>query len=74
MGGTEPAGEYTFFYELGIDFFVYKRIISGVQRTKFVCDRMSCITLRGSLCDIVLMFMPQQRIKFMIQRTGSTKN
>jgi exonuclease III len=34
-GGTEPVGEYTFFYtknenhELGTGFFVYKRIISA---------------------------------------------
>jgi hypothetical protein len=37
-GGTEPVGEYTFFYrkknenhELGIDFFVHKRIISAFK-------------------------------------------
>jgi hypothetical protein len=38
-GGTEPAGEYTFFYgkgnenhELGSFFFVHKKIISTVKR------------------------------------------
>jgi hypothetical protein len=38
-GGTEPAGEYTFFYrkrnenhELGTGFFVHKRIISTVKK------------------------------------------
>jgi hypothetical protein len=37
-GGTEPVGEYTFFYgkgneihELGTGFFVHKRIISAVK-------------------------------------------
>jgi hypothetical protein len=38
-GGTEPAGEYTFYYgkgnknhELGTGFFVHKRIISAVKK------------------------------------------
>jgi exonuclease III len=51
-GGTEPAGEYTFFYimgkenhELGTGFFVHKRIISAVKRVEFVSDRMSYIKL-----------------------------
>jgi exonuclease III len=42
-GGTEPAGEYTFFYgkenenyELGTGFFVRKRIISPVKEGR-VC-------------------------------------
>jgi hypothetical protein len=40
-GGTEPAGEYIFFYgkgnenhELGTGFFVHKGNISAVKRTK----------------------------------------
>jgi hypothetical protein len=47
-GGTEPAGEYTFFYgkgnenhELGTGFFfVRKRSITAVKRVEFVSDRM----------------------------------
>jgi exonuclease III len=49
-GGTEPAGDYTFFYEngnadhhLGTGFFVHKRIISGVKRVEFVSDRIAYI-------------------------------
>jgi exonuclease III len=61
-GGTEPAGEYTFFYgkgnenhELGTGFFVHKRIISAVKRVEFVSDRMSCIILRGCWCSIFVL-------------------
>jgi hypothetical protein len=50
-GGTELAGEYTFFYgknrELGAGFFVHNRIISAVKRVEFVSDRMSYVILRG---------------------------
>jgi hypothetical protein len=62
-GGTEPAGEYLFFYgkgkenhELGtVFFFVYKRIISAVKRVEFVSDRMSYIMLRCRWCDIIVL-------------------
>jgi hypothetical protein len=61
-GGTEPAGEDTFFYAKGNEnhelgtcfFFAHKRIISAVERVEFVSDRMSYIILRGHWCDIIL--------------------
>jgi hypothetical protein len=59
-GGTEPAGEYPFFYgkgnenhELGTGFFVHRRIVSAVKRVEFISDRMSYIirVLRGRWCE-----------------------
>jgi hypothetical protein len=61
-GGTEPAGEYTFFYgkenencELGTGFFVHKRIILAVKRVEFISDRMSYMILRGCWCHIIVL-------------------
>jgi hypothetical protein len=70
-GGTEPAGEYTFFngkgyenHELGTGSFVHKRIISAVKWVefvsgrmsyKFVSGRMSYIKLRGRWCHIIVL-------------------
>jgi hypothetical protein len=55
--GTEPAGEYTFFYRKGNEnheictgCFVHKRIISAAKKVRSVSDRMSYIILRGCWC------------------------
>jgi hypothetical protein len=60
-GGTDRAGDYTFFYgagtedhQLGTGLFVHKRIISAVRRVEFVSDRMSYIKLRGRWCNIIV--------------------
>jgi hypothetical protein len=61
-GGTEPAVEYTFFYgkgnenhELGILFFVHKRIILAVKTVEFVSCKISYIILRGRWCHIIVL-------------------
>jgi hypothetical protein len=60
-GGTEPAGDYTFFYGKGIEnqelvsiFFVHKKTISAVKRVEFSSNRMSFIMLSGHWCDIIV--------------------
>jgi hypothetical protein len=51
--GTAPAGEYTLFYgnqnenlELGVGYFIHKRIMLAVKGVEFVGDRMSYIIPR----------------------------
>jgi hypothetical protein len=60
-GGTEPAGDYVFFYgngnenhELGTGDLVHKGIISAIKSLEFDSDRMSYIILRGRWRNIVL--------------------
>jgi hypothetical protein len=61
-GGTEGAEDYAFFcgegngnLQLGIGFFVYKRIVSAIRRVEFISDRMSYIILRGCWCSIIVL-------------------
>jgi hypothetical protein len=61
--GTEPAGEYSFFYrkgnenhELGKDYFVHKRIISAVKRVEFVSDRMPYIIQYYEVAGVISLF------------------
>jgi hypothetical protein len=61
-GGTELAGEYTFFYrrrkenrKLRTGFLIHKRIISSDKSVEFVSDRMSYIILRGRWCHIIVL-------------------
>jgi hypothetical protein len=59
---TEPADDYKIFCgksnennKSGTGLFVHSRITSANKRVEFVSDRMSYVTLRDWLCDIVVM-------------------
>jgi hypothetical protein len=59
--GTEPAGDYTFFYGKGNEndlgtgfFFIHTRIISAVKSLEFISNTMSYVILRGCWCDIIV--------------------
>jgi len=59
--GTVNAGDYNFFYrkenenhQLGIGFFVHRRLVSAVKRIGFISDRLSYIVLRGRWLHIIL--------------------
>jgi hypothetical protein len=75
--GTEPVGEYTFFYgkdnenhELGTGCFIHKIIMSAVKRVEFVSDRMSYIILRGPWCNIIVLNVhaPEDKIDDIMDR------
>ena len=60
--GTLELGNYTSFYregnanhQLGTEFFVHRRIRSAVKKVEFISDRVSCITLKGQWCDIIVL-------------------
>ena len=60
--GTLESGNYTLFYgegnaihQLGTGVFVHKRIRSAVKQVGFFSDRVSCITLKGPWCDIIVL-------------------
>jgi hypothetical protein len=55
------TGNYTFFYgegnanhQLGTRYFVHKQIRSAVKKVGFICDCVSCITLKGRWCNIIV--------------------
>jgi hypothetical protein len=80
--GTEPAGDYTFFYgkgnehhELYTGSFVHNRIMSAVKRVEFASGRMSYIILRGRWYNIIVLNIhPPTEIKLMILRRDYMKN
>ena len=59
--GSLESGNYTLFYwesnanhQLRTRCFVHRRIRSAVKKMEFITDRVSCITLKGRWCDIIV--------------------
>jgi hypothetical protein len=59
--GTLESRNYTLFYgegnanhQLRTGFFLNRRITSAVKRAEFISDRISCITLKGRWCGIIV--------------------
>jgi hypothetical protein len=48
------CGKWNEIHELGIGFFLHKKIISAVKGVEFVSDRMSYI-IGGPWCDIIVL-------------------
>lgn len=53
---------YAFFYvkshenhQLGHDFFVCNGIMSAVKKVDFIDGQLSCIVIRGGMCDIIVL-------------------
>ena len=56
--GTLESGNYTLVYgepSTGDRSFVHRRIRSAVKKVEFISDRVSCITLKGRWCDIIVL-------------------
>ena len=60
--GTLESANYTLFYgegnanhQLGHGCFIHRRIRSAVKKVESISDRVSCITLKGRWCDIIVL-------------------
>ena len=79
-GNLEP-GNYTLLYgegnanhQLGTGFFVHRRIRSAFQKVVFISDLVSCITLKGRWCDIIVLNVQcHQKIRTMISKKAFMK-
>jgi len=51
----EQGSFYTTEYQLGTEFFLHHRIVSGLKKVEFVSNRVSYIVLRGRWCNIIVL-------------------